>query len=135
MTANICPPHVAETSVAENFDAYHRWLGIPPKDQPPNHYRLLALELFESDPNVIESAADRQMGHLRTYQTGKHADLSQRLLDEVAAAQGLPFESAEERQPTTPNYGSDWRQRRHRRRAPTAGWSRAEWALIRRWPG
>ncbi len=51
-----------------------------------HHYRLLALEPLESDPNVIESAADRQMGHLRTFQTGKHADLSQRLLNEVAAA-------------------------------------------------
>ena len=72
--------------MAESFDAYHRWLGIPSKDQPPNHYRLLALEPFESDPDVIEAAADRQMGHLRTYQTGKHAELSQKLLNEVAAA-------------------------------------------------
>lgn len=79
-------PGVAEKSVAESFDAYHRWLGIPPKDQPPDHYRLLALEPFESDPDVIEAAADRQMGHLRTYQTGKHADLSQKLLNEVASA-------------------------------------------------
>ena len=72
--------------MAESFDAYHRWLGIPPKDQPPNHYRLLTLEPFESDPDVIEAAADRQMGHLRTYQTGPHSDLSQKLLNEVAAA-------------------------------------------------
>jgi len=72
--------------VSEPFDPYYRWLGIPPKDQPPNHYRLLSLELFESDPNVIESAADRQMGFLRTYQTGRHGELSQRLLNEVAAA-------------------------------------------------
>lgn len=72
--------------MSEVFDPYHRWLGIPPKDQPPNHYRLLSLELFESDPGVIEAAADRQMGHLRTYQTGRHADLSQRLLNEVATA-------------------------------------------------
>ena len=72
--------------MSEPFDPYYRWLGIPPKDQPPNHYRLLSLELFESDPNVIESAADRQMGFLRTYQTGRHAELSQRLLNEVAAA-------------------------------------------------
>ena len=36
--------------MAESFDAYHRWLGIPSKDQPPNHYRLLTLEPFESDP-------------------------------------------------------------------------------------
>jgi hypothetical protein len=74
------------SGVSEVFDPYHRWLGIPPKDQPPNYYRLLSLELFESDPAVIEAAADRQMGHLRTYQTGPHADLSQMLLNEVAAA-------------------------------------------------
>jgi len=84
-------PGVAEKSVAESLDVYHRWLGIPPKDQPPNHYRLLALEPFESDPDVIEAAADRQMGHLRTYQTGTHADLSQRLLNEVAAAKVCLF--------------------------------------------
>ncbi|MGQ9574928.1 MAG: hypothetical protein ACUVUC_06385 [Thermoguttaceae bacterium] len=72
--------------MSEPFDPYYRWLGIPPKDQPPNFYRLLALELFESDPEVIEAAADRQMGHLRTYQTGPHAQLSQKLLNEVAAA-------------------------------------------------
>lgn len=25
----------------ESFDAYHRWLGISPKDQPPNHYQVV----------------------------------------------------------------------------------------------
>ena len=35
------------------FDPYHAWLGIPPKDQPPNHYRLLGIELFEQDTEVI----------------------------------------------------------------------------------
>ena len=34
------------------FDPYRKWLGIPPKDQPPNHYRLLGLELFETDPDT-----------------------------------------------------------------------------------
>jgi hypothetical protein len=29
--------------MAGPFDPYHRWLGIPPQEQPPNHYRLLAL--------------------------------------------------------------------------------------------
>jgi hypothetical protein len=32
------------------FDPYCQWLGIPAKDQPPNHYRLLAIELFEPNP-------------------------------------------------------------------------------------
>jgi hypothetical protein len=31
----------------KTVDPYDEWLGIPPKDQPPNHYRLLGLELFE----------------------------------------------------------------------------------------
>jgi len=71
---------------SQAFDPYHRWLGIPPQDQPPNHYRLLGIQLFEDNPAVIEAAADRQMGHLRGYQTGKHAAESQELLNEVAAA-------------------------------------------------
>jgi hypothetical protein len=25
------------------FDPYHVWLGIPPHEQPPNHYRLLGI--------------------------------------------------------------------------------------------
>ncbi len=68
------------------FDPYHRWLGIPPEKQPPNHYALLAIEPLEDNPDVIESAADQRMAHLRTFQTGKHSDLSQKLLNEVAAA-------------------------------------------------
>jgi hypothetical protein len=69
-----------------SFDPFYRWLGIPPEEQPPNHYRLLGIQPFESDPGVIETAADRQMAHLRTFQTGSHADQSQQLLNQVAAA-------------------------------------------------
>ncbi len=68
------------------FDPYHKWLGIPPKAQPPNHYRLLVLDLFESDSEVIASAADRQMVYLQQRATGEYAALSQKLLNEVAAA-------------------------------------------------
>jgi hypothetical protein len=69
-----------------SFDPYHKWLGISPKDQPPNHYRLLAVDLFESDPDVISSAADQRMAHVRAFQTGKHSALSQQILNEIAAA-------------------------------------------------
>ena len=72
--------------MAEEFNPYHVWLGIPPKDQPANHYRLLSINLFETSADVIDNAADRQMVHLRTIQVGKHGELSQRLLNEVAAA-------------------------------------------------
>ncbi len=72
--------------MSQGFDPYHRWLGIPPEEQPPHHYRLLGIQLFEPQPDVIENAADRQMAYLRTFQTGPHAAMSQRLLNEVAAA-------------------------------------------------
>lgn len=68
------------------FDAYHKWLGILPKDQPPHHYRLLGIELFESDPDVIDSAADKQMTYLRSCASGPHVAHSQRILNELAAA-------------------------------------------------
>lgn len=68
------------------FDAYHQWLGISPKDQPPNHYRLLGIEVFETSLDVISNAADRQMAHLRSFQSGRHALESQKLLNEVAMA-------------------------------------------------
>jgi len=72
--------------MTKTFDPYRKWLGIPPKDQPPNHYRLLGIALYEDDPDVIENAADRQMAHVRTFQTGQNAAHSQRILNELSAA-------------------------------------------------
>lgn len=68
------------------FDPYHKWLGIPREDQPPNHYRLLGLNAFESDPDVIEVAANRQMVYLKQCADGPEVALSQTLLNEIAAA-------------------------------------------------
>lgn len=68
------------------FDPYYTWLAIAPEEQPPNHYRLLGLRLFEENPEVIANAADQRMMHLRNFQAGQHSALSQKLLNEVAAA-------------------------------------------------
>ena len=68
------------------FDPYYKWLGIPPAEQPPNHYRLLGVTLFEADRDVIETAADGRMALLRSFHTGPNSDASQQLLNEVAAA-------------------------------------------------
>jgi len=72
--------------VAEPFDPYHKWLGISPKDQPPNHYRLLGIDLFEADLDVIEAAVAQRISHVRTYHLGAHGDLSQKILNEIAVA-------------------------------------------------
>jgi len=78
--------NVPKPTSAESFDPYHKWLGIPPKDQPPTHYRLLGIDLLESDPDVIVSATDQRMAHVRSFQTGKNSALSQKILNELAAA-------------------------------------------------
>lgn len=72
--------------MSEEFDPYLKWLGIREADRPPNNYQLLGLEPFESDPEVISNAADRQMAHVRTFQTGRHSAISQRVLNELATA-------------------------------------------------
>ena len=72
--------------MAEQFDPYRKWLGIPDQTQHPHHYQLLGLVLFEDDLDVIENAANRQMSHVRSFQTGQYASYSQDLLNEIAQA-------------------------------------------------
>ena len=72
--------------MSQHFDPYYRWLGISPKEQPPNHYRLLGVELFESDPQLIDSFALRHTSFLRQITDGPHLRDAQRLLNELAAA-------------------------------------------------
>ena len=69
-----------------SFDAYLNWLGIPPHEQPPNFYRLLGLVLFESNPEVIQQAADRQSLHVGSFQAGPQGEMCQQLMNEIAMA-------------------------------------------------
>lgn len=69
-----------------DFNPYHKWLAIPLKDQPPNHYRLLGVELFESDPDVIDAAAEQRMSYVQQCAMGSHMEESQRLLNELSVA-------------------------------------------------
>ncbi|MEM7313722.1 MAG: hypothetical protein AAF497_11285, partial [Planctomycetota bacterium] len=68
------------------FDPYLKWLGIRDSTRPVSHYRLLGIEDYESDVDVISLAADRQMGHVRRFQNSEHSADSQRILNEIAAA-------------------------------------------------
>lgn len=80
----------------DDFDPYFKWMGIPPSEQPPNYYRLLGIPHYTFDEDVIENAADQRMNHLRSFQSGKNSDHSQRLLNEVAKAK-VCLLNAEER--------------------------------------
>ena len=59
--------------MSDTFDPYYIWLGIPPEDQPPNHYRLLGVTLFENNREVIEAAANRQMAYMQEISGGDRA--------------------------------------------------------------
>jgi hypothetical protein len=72
--------------VSDDFNPYYEWLGIPPKHQPANHYRLLGIERFEADPVVIEHAAEQRLTFLRTKQTGQRGKLADQLLNEISRA-------------------------------------------------
>ena len=69
------------------FDPYLKWLGIRSRGRAPNHYRLLGLDLFESDSDIIANAADRQISHVKTFQQGPEGEYAQDILNRLANAQ------------------------------------------------
>ena len=69
-----------------SFDPYLNWLGIPLHEQPPSFYRLLGIVLFESNPEVIQQAADRQSMCVAAHQSGPQGQMCQQLLSEIAMA-------------------------------------------------
>jgi len=72
--------------MAEQFDAYESWLGIPPEEQPPDHYRLLGVPRFEKRREAIEAAVDERLGSLHAYRSGEHAEACGHLIAEITAA-------------------------------------------------
>ncbi len=82
-------PEARNSAVSDQttFNPYHKWLGIPPAEQPPHHYRLLGIDVFESDSDVILSAVDQRVSYLRQCALGPNGDASQKLLNEVSNAQ------------------------------------------------
>lgn len=74
------------TEAMDEYDAYHLWLGIPPEEQPPSHYRLLGVRLFEQNAEVIRNAADRQRAHVKRLGINQHEKRGQELLNEIEAA-------------------------------------------------
>lgn len=72
--------------MSEAFDPYHKLLGISKRDQPPTLYRLLGLELFEDDREVIDSAANKQMVYLQGCSNGDRAANAEQLMNEISNA-------------------------------------------------
>ncbi len=72
--------------MTSDFDPYLKWLEIPADQRPPNHYQLLGLQESEADPVVIREAVEQRAAQVRKYHLGKYSDISQQILNELAAA-------------------------------------------------
>lgn len=73
--------------MAEAFDPYLKWLGIRKKtNRRVNHYRLLGVELFESDVDVLANAAERQIRHVESFATSEHREDCERIISEIRKA-------------------------------------------------
>ncbi len=70
--------------MSDSFNPYQVWFDIPRVDQPPNHYRLLGLELYEASKTKIEDAVTARAEFLSAISMGKHVAHAQRILNEVA---------------------------------------------------
>jgi pSer/pThr/pTyr-binding forkhead associated (FHA) protein len=70
----------------DDYDALHLWLGIPPEEQPPSHYRLLGIRDFESNLEVIRNAADRQTVAVKRLGVNAFQEIGQDLLNQITDA-------------------------------------------------
>jgi hypothetical protein len=61
------------------------WLGLPPGNWPPDHYRLLGLEPDESDPARIEQRVHDRLEAVRRYQL-LHPELVTEAMNRLAQA-------------------------------------------------
>tara|TARA_R110002111_G_scaffold67_2_gene592 strand:- start:6308 stop:7654 length:1347 start_codon:yes stop_codon:yes gene_type:complete len=70
-----------------SFDSYHKWLGIPPEQQPPHYYQLLGISVNEQDAEVIQTAAQRQRASVEDHLHGKHHREATQLIFELDEAE------------------------------------------------
>src|SRR5688500_18413910 len=70
----------------DSFDPYLQWLSITDPERPPNHYRLLGLELFEEDTDAIWNATMRHMALVLRHDPGPHCEAARRIFDELEIA-------------------------------------------------
>ena len=71
------------------LDYLYEWFGIPPEEQPPNHYRLLGIGLFEKDTGVINAAAEKQLLLLHDLVKGGHGEVAVKLSQQIRAVRLL----------------------------------------------
>jgi len=81
--------------VADDFNPYQEWLGLPATAATPNHYALLGLTPFDVEPEHVRRAAVQCKSRVRSHRPGDRAAVWSRLLDELETAQRCLCDPAE----------------------------------------
>ena len=80
--------------MAEAFDPYEKWLGIPKEKRPLTSYRLLGVDLFEPDVDRIQRRAERRIELMERLQSGKHAPTAKKVLKQLLEARDCLLDPA-----------------------------------------
>jgi hypothetical protein len=68
-----------------DYDLICSWLGLPPGEWPPDHYRLLGLEPGEDNAEVIEQRVHQRLDCVRCYQM-MHPEQATEAMNRLAQA-------------------------------------------------
>jgi hypothetical protein len=68
-----------------DFARICRWLGLPARDWPPDHYALLGLKPGEQDPVRLEAQVQDRLRIVRSYQLS-HPELATEAMNRLAEA-------------------------------------------------
>jgi hypothetical protein len=73
--------------MSQEFDPYLQWLGISKKEpRPINFYRLLGVDKFETNADVIAMNGDKQIEHLRKFSSGPQGELAEKMINDLIKA-------------------------------------------------
>ena len=70
----------------DDFDPYHKWLGIPKNQRPPTFYQLLGVSTEEEDPEAVHAASKQRQDYIRQFLTGPNRSHVESLLFQLQEA-------------------------------------------------
>lgn len=71
------------------LNPYQAWLGLPTTGRPQNHYELLGLAPFQTEPPIIHEAVEQQLARLGAHLQGPHAAVARQILAEIQTARDV----------------------------------------------
>ena len=80
--------------MADAFDPYEKWLGIPKNKRPLTSYSLLGVDVFEADTEHIERGAERRIELVSKQSQGKHAAIAKKVMQQLVEARDCLLDPA-----------------------------------------